>query len=59
MRQFLVILAVGLLAACMVQTNLPRRVTTENVRRVQLGMSREDVERIERRAWWIMVNQSG
>jgi outer membrane protein assembly factor BamE (lipoprotein component of BamABCDE complex) len=41
-----VILALGLVSACMVRTNLPGAVTTENVRRVRLGMSRDDVERI-------------
>jgi len=31
-------------SACLTQSNLPRDVTTSNVRKVQLGMSRQEVE---------------
>src|SRR6478736_5935144 len=30
-------------SACLTQSNLPRDVTTSNVRKVQLGMSRQEV----------------
>lgn len=41
-----IVLSCMVTPACFTQANLPDRVTVENIRRIQLGMTRQDVEAI-------------
>jgi outer membrane protein assembly factor BamE (lipoprotein component of BamABCDE complex) len=42
----LLVLSGSAISACFTQANLPERVTVENIRRVELGMTRQEVESI-------------